>query len=256
VNFISFGETSVANEDKNQESSFNSSETVVGLSYGTKLNKNWGLGLSFKFFYSALSSGFASNEPDATTASYAIDVGVLGRDLLGLNGLRFGAVLANIGPNVYYVDKSNDDPIPLTWRFGLSYDLIKLPDHRITLNADYNRTVIYEDSRGKAQPFYISAWKSWFYPETAVDNEKVRDTFRKSFQEGILNLGAEYVYAGTVALRAGYLYDKIGKRQEVDIGLGVMLSDMLQLDIASIQNAGNLEGVRDGQLRFAGLFRF
>jgi len=258
VNFISFGETFVSSEinEEQEGNSFNSSETVVGLSYGTKINKNWGLGLNFKFFYSALSSGAGLNEPDATTASYAIDVGILGRDLLGLKGLRFGAVLANIGPNVYYVDKSNNDPIPLTWRFGLSYDLIKLPDHRMTMNVDYNRTVIYENSKGDAEPFYISAWKSWFYPETATDNDKALDKFGKSFQEGILNLGIEYVYSGTVALRTGYLHDKIGKRQEWDIGLGVMLSDMLQLDIASIQNIGNLEGVREGQLRFAGLFRF
>jgi len=258
VNFISFGETFVS-DDINVEregSSFNSSETVVGLSYGTKINKNWGLGLSFKFFYSALSSGAALNEPDAVTASYAIDIGVLGRDLFGVNGLRFGTVLANIGPNVYYVDKSSNYPIPLTWRFGLSYDLIKLTDHRLTLNTDYNKTVIYENSKGEAEPFYISAWKSWFYPETAMPNDKGINKFKKTFQEGILNLGAEYVYAGTVALRAGYLHDKIGSRQELDIGLGVMLSDMLQLDIASIQNVSNLEGVRDGQLRFAGLFRF
>jgi len=258
VNFISFGETFTSSEaDPDQAgTSFNSSETVVGLSYGTKLNKDWGLGLNFKFFYSALSSGAATGEPDATTMSYAIDIGVLGRDLFSLNGLRFGAVLANIGPNVYYADKSNNDPIPLTWRFGLSYDLINLPDHRLTVNADYNRTVIYENSKGEAEPFYISAWKSWFYPETAELEDKAIDTFKKSFQEGIMCVGAEYVYAGTVALRVGYLHDKIGYRQELDIGLGVMLSDMLQLDIASIQNVSNLEGVRDGQMRFAGLFRF
>jgi len=256
VNFISFGETTVSSDiNDDRTTTFNSSETVVGLSYGTRLNKKWGIGLNFKFFYSALSSGAALNEPDATTMSYAVDVGILGRDL-GLNGLRFGAVLANIGPNVYYVDKSNDDPIPLTWRFGLSYDLLKLPDHRMVLNADYSKTVIYENSKGEAQPFYISAWKAWAYPETEEENDKAFDTFRKSFREGIVNLGAEYVYAGTIALRAGYLHDRVGKRQELDIGLGVMLADMVQLDISSIQNVGNLEGVRDGQLRFSGLFRF
>jgi hypothetical protein len=256
VNFISFGETTVSNEiNSDQLTTFNSSETVVGFSYGTRINKNWGVGLNFKFFYSALSSGAALNEPDATTMSYAIDIGILGRDL-GLKGLRLGAVLANIGPNVYYVDKSNDDPIPLTWRFGLSYDLLKFPDHSITLNADYNKTVIYENSKGEAQPFYISAWKAWAYPDASEDNDKAIDTFRKSFQEGIISLGAEYVYSGTIALRAGYLHDKTGKRQELDIGLGIMLSDIAQLDISSIQNVGNLEGVRDGQLRFSGLFRF
>jgi len=255
VNFISFGETTVTNENTEAVTSFNSSETVIGLSYGTKLNKQWGLGLSFKFFYSALSSGAALGEEDATTASYAVDIGILGRDLL-LDGLRLGVVLANIGPNVYYVDKSNDDPIPLTWRFGLSYDLLKLPDHRITLNTDYNKTVVYENSKGEAQPFYISAWKAWFYPDLAKDSDKAVDTFKKSFREGVVNLGAEYVYAGTIALRIGYLHDETGQRQELDVGLGVMLSDMMQLDISSIQNVSNREGVRDGQLRFSGLFRF
>ena len=245
VNFISFGQTTVANEVNPDElTDFNSTETVVGLSYGTRLNKKWGLGLNFKFFYSALSSGALPGEPDATTASYAIDIGVLGKDLF-VKGLRFGAVLANIGPNVYYVDKSNEDPIPLTWRFGLSYDVVNIPDHKLTLNADYNRTVIYEDENGKIAPFYISAWKSWFYPETS-----------NTFSEGIAGVAVEYIYAGTVAIRTGYLHDKVGQRQELDIGLGVMLSDMLQFDIATIKNVSDLEGVRDGQLRFSGLFRF
>lgn len=256
VNFISFGQTVVTTEtDADNTSTFNSSETVVGLSYGTRLNRNWGLGLNFKFFYSRLSSGAAVGEPDATTASYAVDAGLLGKDL-GIKGLNAGLVLANIGPNVYYVDKSNDDPIPLTWRFGLSYDLIRSVDHRLVVTADYNRTVIYEDSKGKAQPFYISAWKAWFNPETAKDDDGSYDTARKSIQEGQLNTGVEYTYANTVALRAGYLHDKTGQRQEVDFGLGVMLSDMLQLDIASIQGVGDVDGVRDGQMRFGMLFKF
>jgi hypothetical protein len=256
VNFISFGQTVVTTEtDADNTSTFNSSETVVGLSYGTRLNRNWGLGLNFKFFYSRLSSGAAVGEPDATTASYAVDAGLLGKDL-GIKGLNAGLVLANIGPNVYYVDKSNDDPIPLTWRFGLSYDLIRSVDHRLVVTADYNRTVIYEDGKGKAQPFYISAWKAWFNPETGKDDDGSYDTARKSIQEGQLNTGVEYTYANTVALRAGYLHDKTGQRQEVDFGLGVMLSDMLQLDIASIQGVGDVDGVRDGQMRFGMLFKF
>jgi len=255
VNFISFGQTVVSGETSDNTNTFNSSETVVGLSYGTRINRQWGFGLNFKFFYSRLSSGAALGEPDATTASYAVDAGLLGKDLL-VKGLNAGLVLANIGPNVYYVDKSNDDPIPLTWRMGLSYDLLRSVDHRIVLSADYNRTVIYEDDQGTAQPFYVSAWKGWFYPDTEQEGDSKYDTFRKSIQEGQLNTGVEYTYANTVALRMGYLHDKTGQRQELDFGLGVMLSDMLQLDIASIQGVGDIDGVRDGQMRFGMLFKF
>ena len=255
VNFISFGQTVVTNDATDNSNTFNSSETVVGLSYGTRIDRNWGFGLNFKFFYSRLSSGASVGEPDATTASYAVDAGLLGKDL-GTKGLNFGLVLANIGPNVYYVDKSNEDPIPLTWRMGLSYDLIRSTDHRLVVSADYNRLMIYENDRGEAQPFYISAWKAWFYPEANEAGDSRVDTFRKSIQEGQVNVGAEYTYANTVALRAGYLHDKTGQRQELDFGLGVMLSDMLQLDIASIQGVGDVEGVRDGQMRFSMLFKF
>ena len=256
VNFISFGQTVVSSEMSDNTSSYNSSETVVGLSYGTRLNRTWGFGLNFKFFYSKLSSGAAVGEPDATTASYAIDGGLLGKDVAGVKGLNAGLVLANVGPNVYYVDKSDDDPIPLTWRFGLAYDLVRSADHRLVLSADYNRTVIYENDKGKAQPFYVSAWKAWFSPDAEEDGDSRYDTFRKSIQEGQLNAGMEYTYANTVALRAGYLHDKSGQRQEFDFGLGVMLSDMLQLDVASIQDVGDHDGVRDGQMRFGMLFKF
>jgi len=254
VNFISFGQTVVSNQDANSSQAMNSSETVAGLGYGTRLSKKWGLGLNFKFFYSSLSAGSSTNDKPATTASYAIDAGVLGKDLLP--GLNVGVMLANIGPNVYYLDKSNDDPIPLTWRLGLAYSLLETVDHRLTVTADYNHQAIYENSRGEAQPFYISSWKSWAYPEERTSNDGSGDIVRKSLQEGVCGLGAEYVYANTVALRSGYLYDRIGKRQELHWGLGVMLSNVMQIDIASIQGVGNKDGVRDGQMRFGTLFKF
>ncbi|NLB63476.1 MAG: PorV/PorQ family protein [Fibrobacter sp.] len=255
VNFISFGQTLVSTESVNEDlSTFNSSETVGGISYGTRLSKKWGLGLNFKFFYSSLSTGAAMGEPNATTASYAIDFGLLGRHIW--RNLNFGLALSNIGPNVYYIDKSSDDPIPLTWRIGLAYDLLETVDHRLAMTADYNRQVIYTDNRGNAQPFYISAWKAWAYPDGRTPNNGAGSIARMSLMQGVFNTGVEYIYANTIALRAGYLYDEGGQREEAHWGLGVMLSDVLQLDIASIQGVGNREGVRDGQLRFGLLFKF
>jgi len=255
VNFISFGQTVVSGEtDAQTASTFNSSETVGGVGYGTRLSKNWGLGMNFKFFYSSLSAGASVGQAAATTSSFALDFGLLGKSFF--DRLNVGLVLANVGPNVYYVDKSSDDPIPLAWKFGIAYNLIETVDHRLTLTSDYNRQVIYLDNKGKAQPFYISAWKAWAHPDTENPGDGAGTVLGKSLQEGVLGAGAEYIYANTVALRSGYLYDKIGKRQELHWGLGVMISDVLQVDIASIQGIGKLEGVRDGQMRFGMIFRF
>ena len=253
VNFVSFGST-VASGDIEADDlvAYNSSEIVGGFSYGTRFPGDWGLGLSIKFFYSDLSSGASTGEEDATTFGYAFDVGVLKKNLF-VDGLNFALVLANIGPSVYYVDKTIEDPIPLTWRLGLSYEVLALADYKLVIAADYNREVVYDDKKGNPEPFYIACWKSILYPERGGDG---LSTAKNSLMQGVFNLGLEFTYANTIALRGGYLYDQTGKRSELDFGFGFMLSDMLQFDFATIKDVGNNDGVRDGQMRFGMLFKF
>jgi len=253
VNFISFGSTVVSDEFTSDDLvAYNSSEIVGGFSYGTHIGKDWGLGVSIKLFYSDLSSGASTGEEEATTFGYAFDVGLLKKDLL-IKHLNFAAVLANIGPSVYYVDKSIEDPIPLTWRIGLSYELLSSVDHKLLIATDYNRETVYDDEKGQPEPFYIASWKSIANPELGDHGFTAA---KNSLLQGVFNIGAEYTYSNTVALRLGYLYDKTGKRQEVDLGFGFMLSDVLQFDFATIKDVGNNDGVRDGQMRFGLIFKF
>ena len=179
-------------------------------------------------------------------------MGFLRRDFL-IRDLSAAIVLANIGPSVYYTDKSDQDPIPLTWRLGLSYEILNTLDHRLLIAADYNRTVVYDDDKGDPEPFYTAMWKSLIHPELGGHGAT---RFKNSLLQGIFNVGAEYTYSNTVAVRIGYLYDKTGKRNEVDLGLGVMLSDVLEFDIATIKDVGDNDGVRDGQMRFGMIFKF
>lgn len=253
VNFVSFGSTVVSDEYSQDDLvARNSYEIVGGFSYGTGLGRGWGLGLTAKLFYSDLTSGASAGSEKATTLSYAFDIGLLKKHLF-VEDLSFAIVLANIGPSIYYVDKTNEDPIPLMWRLGLAYDLLTMADHKLVLGFDYNREVVLDDDRGNPEPFYVSAWKSFVKPERGGNGGTA---FKNSILQGIFNVGAEYIYANTVALRIGYLYDQTGKRQEVDFGFGFMLSDVFQFDFASIKDVGDSDGVRDGQMRFGLLFRF
>ena len=160
--------------------------------------------------------------------------------------LNIALVLANIGPSVYYVDKTIEDPIPLTWRLGLSYEILSMADYKWTVAFDYNREVVIDDDNGDPEPFYIACWKDIVDPDDDTN----------SFLQGVFNFGTEFIYSNTIALRLGYLYDRMGKRNEVDFGVGVMLSDVLQFDWATIKNVGRSDGVRDGQMRFGLLFKF
>lgn len=79
---------------------------------------------------------------------------------------------------------------------------------------------------------------------------------KNSLMQGVFNVGTEFIYANTIALRLGYLHDQTGKCDEVDMGFGFMLSDMLQFDFATIKDVGESDGVRDGQMRFGMVFKF
>jgi hypothetical protein len=250
VNYVSFGKNLTTGEDGGQ-STFNAYELVAGLTYATRLNKNAGLGLNAKFIYSALSRGVTSSgeNTDGIAASYAVDAGFLQKNLIGVEGLSFGLVLQNMGPAVFYVDQAQSDPIPFTWKVGLAYALLNRPNHRLTVAADLNREAFYrEPGDDQAEPFWIGSWKALVSPggSGTVFEENIRQT--------VYNTGAEYVYANVIALRGGYLLDMTGERRELDIGLGFMLSDILQIDGAFIRSFDN--GIRNGQVRYSMIMRF
>lgn len=251
VNFVSFGEATIESDNGAAAQTFNSTEIVAGVSYGTRLTRRQSLGVSFQFLYSDLTSGVAGQE-DATTASYAVSVGWLMRDIF-IPRLSAGVVVANMGPDVYYVDKSQSDPIPLTWRFGLAWVPIQLADHRLSVTADYSRESVHIGKDGEVDPFYVAMWSSWFDPESGSGPAD-------AFQEGQVGFGVEYIYSNTLALRLGYLHDypfsgiETGRR-ELDMGVGLMISDLWQLDVAMIKEL-NANDARDGQARISMIFKF
>lgn len=51
-------------------------------------------------------------------------------------------------------------------------------------------------------------------------------TFQNEIDQMIFNIGAEYVYNGLIALRAGYIYDKAGKISNPTLGFGLMYHNL------------------------------
>jgi hypothetical protein len=254
VNFISFGEIPFVPENSDEATfSFTSTETVGALSYGTRLNKNTGFGLNIKFIYSALAPDISASggDQDGVAASYAVDLGLLWKDVF-FEGLGFGFVMQNIGPAVFYVDQDQSDPIPFTWKLGISYEF-STPNHRFLVAGDANREAIYYDESG-GRPVYIGAWKDLFYPFSDNKDHSNADVWMQNLRKTVFNCGAEYTYANVISFRSGYLHDDSGERFELDFGMGFMLSDILQIDATYIKDLGG--GIRDGQKRFSLIFKF
>ena len=78
------------------------------------------MGGNFKLIYSYLGPGTGNTEDEGKTFTFAFDIGAKYRDL-GVKGLDLALAIQNIGPNVTYVDESQSDPLPMTFRLGASY---------------------------------------------------------------------------------------------------------------------------------------
>ena len=264
INFLSLGQTTYQESDDAPVQTFASFELVGAISYGTRLNRDWGLGLNLKFLYSSLASGITigGQKESGVAASYAFDASILRKNLF-VKGLSWGAQVQNLGPSIFYISKDEADPIPLTWKTGFAYQVFNVPGHALTVAADISRETVSRTASGKARNFltgiYYGVAEPWGEGK-APASAGIGDIASQNFQQSVYNMGLEYTYSQLLSLRGGFLFDPDGKRQEADLGAGVTISDLLQIDYAYIKDVqliGNQPaGVREGQSRISLNFMF
>ncbi len=252
INFLSLG--SITSENLNQASP--GIEMVAALSYGTKLTETSSIGLNFKFIYVSLGAGSIANGSDGIATSYAFDLAFLLKHV-GIKNFHFGINFQNIGPGISFVEQSQEDPLPFTWKLGLAYEVFKTSNHELNLVADLNREAVFENrSQAEVTPIYIGAWRDLIEPFGRNDsrNSSLSSVLNQNIRKSIYNLGAEYIYAQVVALRSGYLLDIVGQRNELDLGVGFFVSNIFKVNGAFLRDLGS--GVRTGQFRVDLLFTF
>jgi hypothetical protein len=261
VNYINMGVSSYTNELGKELGRARSWEGVFGLSYGLFLKENLSLGLNVKFINSALAPGSGSGG-EGVGQTFAIDASVLKRKLF-LDNLDLGFLIQNMGPNIFYVDRTNMDPIPFTLRLGLVYRALQTQVHDIKVLFDMSREVVKNRFDGNPpDPFWKAIW-------TDLLNDKEESPLFE-LQQINFNMGLEYWYANFLALRAGFLEDYIGERYELTLGVGFQ-SGSMNIDGSYIYSPETFmkpllqainpakegaSGARDGQWRFSFLFKF
>ncbi len=151
---------------------FSPSALSVGLGYAFAVSDRFTFGGNVKYVHEDLGAsavrlnGTAVQREDNNANAVAFDFGILYRT--GFKSLNFGMTARNFAKDLTYAEESFE--LPLTFRIGLSMDLVDFT------SLDKNK-----------HSFLLS-----------VDTERPRD-----FQEHV-NVGGEYVFSNTVALRGGY----------------------------------------------------
>lgn len=209
VTYLDQGTQQATDENGDFIGDFDSKQYAFGLTYGVKMTEKFGVGLGIKYMRDELA-------PDDVTQDLSAGIG----DSWGVDlGFRYqvmepfavGLTVANFGPDITFVDEAQADPMPLTLRIGLAYDIWRSPVQQVTAVFDYLDSLVAED-------------------ETVVTG-----------------LGVEWGYSGYLFLRAGWKSDPEGDIQGITGGLGVDMANLidqnLTFDYANVPQAKTLDTV-------------
>jgi hypothetical protein len=170
---------------------FRPTALAAGIGYARALTDRFSVGGNVRYVFQNLGNATTSlgenDNPEKERFSLDVvsfDFGLLYRT--GFRSLNFAMSVRNFGPEINYVRENFQ--IPLTFRIGLSMDLLDL----------------YEN-RNEAHSFLLS-----------VDAERPRDYYEQ------LKIVGEYVFMKTFALRAGYVFPS--DEQGISLGAGLQQS--------------------------------
>jgi len=225
---------------------FKGYEMAFAVGYATKLNPDLGIGVNTRIIYSRLSPFGADREKGSGTATgVSFDIGFLYKpesvvipfaDVDLGNNLRLGINISNIGPNVFYIDRAQADPLPMNLRLGFAYDLAQSEYNSLTWITDVNRLMVKRDTSGKADEFYKAFYTTW----TGTPGQST--SFNQQIREFTMSTGLEYWYGSPklLALRVGYFYEdpSAGNRKFMTFGAGIRY-DVYGFDFSYISAASN-----------------
>ncbi len=207
---------------------WSASDLAIGISYSQNLTDRFSIGGTAKFIQEKIYNSSAS--------SFAVDVGLLYNT--GYNGLKIGMSIANFGSDMRMdgkdlykpIDldgtnsgnnstliarmKTDDWPLPLLFRAGVSMDALKDEDMRVTFAADALRPSDNGESVNVGGEF---AWK-----ESIFFRAGKRQLFLQNATENYsFGGGLRYELTGVNAISIDYAYQNFkifGGIQTFEIG--------------------------------------
>lgn len=233
-------------------------EITVDLSYSLKLSESFAMSVAGRFLRSDLK---IHTDMDATSAnSLGVDIAGFYQssvfDLGNFDGLiRAGFNISNIGPRLKYDEGGQMDFIPTNLRVGTGLDLIFDASNVLGVFLEFSKLLVptpvafYDSSnrlKGYRQPdvnFFNGIFKSFNDAPGGIQEELKEITWA---------LGFEYLFAETLALRAGYFNEseEKGSRRYMTFGAGLELNGMV-IDISYLSSTSKIRNPLENTLRFS-----
>ena len=222
LGYLSYGTSLATDQNGDPLGEFKSWEGALSVGYGTELMSNLGFGVGLKVVHVDLAPAeFTQEQKNGAGTTFAADLGGLYKipTLPGLQNVpaALGMTIQNLGPDISYIDVDQSDPLGRNAKVGLAVYPYSNEVFRTLVAADFNRSLLPK-----------SQWEDMIY-----------------------NVGTEVEFNRLIALRLGYIYDKVGTIQDATFGLGLMFKG-IRVDYANVPQSKYLQSVN----RFSASYHF
>lgn len=233
LTYFSLGDIDMRDIEGNKVTDLHPNEFAFDATYSMMITDHLSLGATGRYMRSDLTNGQTLNDGSGNTETHpanslAADIGVYYQNSVSKNeDIAVGLFLSNLGAKLSYSDDNNSrEFLPSNMRLGARYTSRIDEYNKISVMADVNKLLV-------PTPKFRSGTQTLTeYTNIGVISgvfQSFGDApggFSEELQELQLNLGAEYWYAETFAVRAGYFFEHENKggRQYATFGLGVRYS--------------------------------
>lgn len=122
MTYLAMGEQEATNDAGEVTGTFDSNSWAFGLTYGTRITPNLGVGLGVKYFRDNLAPDDVTQDGTGGSGStFAVDAGLLWK-IPSLKS-NVGIAISNLGPDITHVDADQSDPLPRKVTFGVARSL-------------------------------------------------------------------------------------------------------------------------------------
>lgn len=257
LRYFSLGNIQFTDQNGVELNQFRPNEFAIDGTYARKLSDNFSTGISLRFIYSNLASGYESMGEvisAATAASGDISFYYRSNEIfLGETQTRLNAGLniSNLGSKISYTQSAERDFLPGNLGLGIAWEF-ELDDYnQITIVADANKLLAptpQPDNSHREKSVPAGIFGSFSDAPGGAQEE---------LREIMFAVGLEYWYDQQFAVRAGYFHEHElkGNRKFLSAGLGVRYS-VMELNFSYLIPTTNQRHPLDNTLRFSLLFNF
>lgn len=225
----------------NVQGDFKPNEFAVDITYSMKLSDHLSLGATGRFMRSDLTNGIlVQDNPTNPANALSADVGLYYQsEYHKQQQYAIGAFISNIGNKLRYSEyDAQSEFLPTNLRVGGRYTYDINEYNKFSALVDVNKLLVPTppSTDPNVQQHYASMDEYRQLSSFAgIFNSfwDAPDGFKEELQEMTLSLGAEYWYANTFAVRAGYFLESAnkGERKYLTMGLGIRYS-MFNFDLS------------------------